>query len=145
MTAGRTDRLLRKPHLRSKIAESLREILAMQNILIVLNASPYGSERTLSALRLALALSQHDTPPALHLFMLSDAVVTALAGQNAGNGAALGDMLQELLDAGADLRICRTCANARGIGQSALIAGIRIGTMPELAELTLAADKVLSF
>lgn len=117
----------------------------MQKILMVLNASPYGSERTLSALRLALALSQNDTPCTLHLFMLSDAVVTALAGQNSGSGASLGDMLQELLAAGADLRICRTCASARGIDQAALIDGVRIGTMPELAALTLAADKVLSF
>jgi len=34
---------------------------------------------------------------------------------------------------------------ARGISESQLIPGVRIGTMPELAAWTLAADKVISF
>lgn len=117
----------------------------MQKILVILNASPYGSERTLSALRLALALSSTEPKPEISLFMLSDAVVTALAGQTAANGVSLGEMLQTLLEAGADLRVCRTCISARGITAAQLIAGVQIGTMPELAALTLAADKVLSF
>jgi uncharacterized protein involved in oxidation of intracellular sulfur len=117
----------------------------MQNILFILNASPYGNERTLSSLRLALALASRDDQPMVQLFMLSDAVVTALAGQTAASGSSLGEMLQELLANGADLRVCRTCINARGIDPAHLIAGVQVGTMPELAELTLAADKVISF
>jgi sulfur relay (sulfurtransferase) complex TusBCD TusD component (DsrE family) len=34
---------------------------------------------------------------------------------------------------------------ARGIGGEELISGVKRGTMPELAQLTLAADKVLVF
>ncbi|MBV8048470.1 MAG: DsrE family protein [Paludibacterium sp.] len=117
----------------------------MQNIVFTLNASPYGSERTLSGLRLALALTDTAAKPRITVFLLSDAVVTALAGQTVASGATLGEMVQELLAASATVKVCRTCTAARGIGEAQLIAGVGIGTMPELAELTLAADKVLSF
>jgi uncharacterized protein involved in oxidation of intracellular sulfur len=54
-------------------------------------------------------------------------------------------MVQDLLAYGTEIKVCRTCAAARGIDQAQLIAGVGIGTMPELAELTLAADKLFSF
>jgi formate dehydrogenase major subunit len=39
----------------------------MQNILIIINAAPYGSERCLSALRLATALAGNDAKPAIRI------------------------------------------------------------------------------
>jgi uncharacterized protein involved in oxidation of intracellular sulfur len=39
----------------------------------------------------------------------------------------------------------RTCAEARGLDQTRLLPGVKIGTMPELADWTLEADKVVSF
>jgi sulfur relay (sulfurtransferase) complex TusBCD TusD component (DsrE family) len=45
----------------------------MQNILIIINAPPYGSERCLSALRLATALAGNDAKPAIRIFLMSDA------------------------------------------------------------------------
>jgi uncharacterized protein involved in oxidation of intracellular sulfur len=117
----------------------------MQKILITLNASPYGSERTLSGLRLGLAMTGSEAKPQLRIFMLSDAVVTGLTGQIVSNGASLGEMVQELLEAGAEISVCRTCMQARGISEVDLIQGVRVGTMPELADLTLASDKIISF
>ena len=117
----------------------------MQKLLLILNAPPYGSERTLSALRLASALVNTEPQPELHLFLLSDAVVCALSGQMAASGESLADMLNGLTTAGADVRICRTCASARGVDETRLLAGVRIGTMPELAQWALEADKVISF
>ena len=114
----------------------------MENLLIVVNASPYGSERCLSALRLALALTQQ--PCRLQLFLLSDAVVVAQSGQQA-QPMALGAMLQELLEQGVAVSACRTCTDARGVSEDRLLAGVRIETMQELAAAMLAADKVLSF
>ena len=62
----------------------------MKKILFIINAPAYGSERMLSALRLANALvAQEDTPVALQIFMISDAVTVALpqqASANAGGG-----------------------------------------------------------
>ncbi|WP_280954848.1 DsrE family protein [Paludibacterium denitrificans] len=53
----------------------------MQKILFILNAPPYGSERTLTALRLATTLAADAAAPELSIFLVSDAVSTALAGQ----------------------------------------------------------------
>lgn len=117
----------------------------MQNILLTLNASPYGSERTLSALRLTLALASHAQLSRIKLFLLSDAVITALSQQGNTAGPSLGDMLQEAMAHGVDVYVCRTCADARGLDQGRLLTGVQISTMPELAGWTLEADKVLSF
>ncbi|HHZ4655085.1 TPA: DsrE family protein, partial [Salmonella enterica] len=40
---------------------------------------------------------------------------------------------------------CKTCADGRGITPLPLIDGVEIGTLVELAQWTLAADKVLTF
>lgn len=117
----------------------------MQKILIIVHAPPYGSERCLSALRLATALAGHDGRPSVSLFLMSDAVGLALPGQQDGAGNGLQGMVETLLGMGVDIRLCRTCALARGVAELPLIPGAAIGTLVELAELTLAADKVITF
>ncbi len=54
-------------------------------------------------------------------------------------------MLEILLAQGTAIRLCKSCTDARGISTLPLIEGIEIGTLPLLAQWTLAADKVLSF
>ena len=119
----------------------------MQTVLIIVHAPAYGSERMLSALRLATALAnQEDETVDLRLFMMSDAVTVGLANQpTAQAGGGMQQMLEELLGHGAQIRLCRTCALARGIADLTLIPGVSIGTLPELAEWALAADKVITF
>ena len=119
----------------------------MQSVLIIVNAPAYGSERMLSALRLATAIAGQEVETVdLRLFMMSDAVTVGLAGQvDAQSGGGLQQMVEELLVRGAQIRLCRTCTLARGIAQPAVIPGVAIGTLAELAEWTLAADKVISF
>ena len=52
-----------------------------QKILLIVHAPPYGSERCLSALRLALALAAREgDKPLLDVFLMSDATVLALPG-----------------------------------------------------------------
>ncbi|MGE5386189.1 MAG: DsrE/DsrF/TusD sulfur relay family protein [Betaproteobacteria bacterium] len=118
----------------------------MQNILIIAHSAPYGSERCLSALRLATALAgQSDRPVALRVFLMSDAVVTGLPNQaSAEAGGGLQQMLEGLVAAGVTIKLCRTCALARGIAELPLIAGVNIGTLPELATWVLEAEKVIS-
>lgn len=119
----------------------------MQTILIIVHAPAYGSERMLSALRLATAIASQEIETVdLRLFMMSDAVTVGLPNQatlEAGGG--LQHMLEDLVAHGTKIRLCRTCAHARGIVDLALIPGVSIGTLPELAEWTLAADKVITF
>ncbi len=56
----------------------------MQKILIIVHAPPYGSERVLSALRVATAIVSQETERVdLSIFMMSDAVTVGLPNQPA--------------------------------------------------------------
>lgn len=82
----------------------------------------------------------------LRLFMMSDAVTLGLPNQLVADmSVGLQKMLEELVQNGSQIRLCRTCARARGITYLPWIPGISIGTLPELAEWTLAAYKVITF
>ena len=105
---------------------------------------PYGSESLFNTLRLAIALGEQGGA-SLQLFLMSDAVSAALAGQAPAEGYNLRQMLEILLAQGTAIRLCKTCTDARGITALPLIEGIEIGTLPLLAQWTLAADKVLTF
>lgn len=118
----------------------------MQDILIIVHAAPYGSERCLSALRLASALAACDQDaPRLRLFLMSDATVLGLPHQRDGATSGLQALVEQLVGEGVAIRLCRTCALARGLAELPLIEGVGIGTLPELAEWTLQADKVITF
>ena len=118
----------------------------MQKILIIIHAAPHGSERCLSGLRVATALAPHATEEVqLRIFLMSDASFVGLPNQQDGNGSGLQAMVEQLVDSGVTIRLCRTCALARGLADLPLIKGLEIGTLPELANWTLDADKVLTF
>ena len=82
----------------------------MQSILIIVHAPPYGSERCLSALRLATALAGHDDKPAIDIFLMSDATVLGLPNQIDGAGNGLQGMVEQLVASGVGIKLCRTCA-----------------------------------
>lgn len=117
----------------------------MQKILVVVHAPPYGSERCLSALRVASALAGLEARPELTVFLMSDATVLALPNQVDGTGNGLQGMVETLVEHGVPIIVCRTCALARGLAELPLIPGTRIGTLGELAKATVEADKVLTF
>lgn len=118
----------------------------MQNILFIIHAAPYGNESFFSALRLALQLQeQHKNAVQLKLFLMSDAVIGGLAKQAPTEGYHLQQMLEILTAQGAEIKLCKTCTNARGITELALAEGVQIGTLSELANWTVEADKVLNF
>ena len=117
----------------------------MQKILIIIHAPPYGSERCLSALRLATALVGHDDRPQVQVFLMSDATVLGLPNQVDGATNGLQGMVENLVGQGVGIRSCRTCALARGLAELPQIPGVTIGTLVELAQATLDADKVITF
>ena len=118
----------------------------MQKILIIIHAPPYGSERCLSALRLATSLaSKEGKRPALDIFLMSDATVLGLPGQQDASGRTLQDMVEQLVELKVPIHLCKTCAANRGLLDLKLIDGLSIGTLAELAEATLQADKVITF
>lgn len=116
----------------------------MQKLLFILTSAPYGNERFFSGLRLALQL-QELKQAEIKLFLMSDAVVGGLAKQNPAEGYHIQQMLEILSSQGAEIKLCKTCTNMRGITDQTLADGVVIGTLSELAEWTLQADKVLNF
>ena len=114
-------------------------------ILIILNDSPYGTERSYNGLRLALALAKTgDTE--LRLFLMADAVACAKAGQKTPEGYYnLERMLRGLAAKEIPVGACGTCMDARGFIDADLLAGSHRSSMAELATWTVWADKVVTF
>jgi uncharacterized protein involved in oxidation of intracellular sulfur len=54
-------------------------------------------------------------------------------------------MIQGLVEHGTLIRLCRTCALARGVADLPLIPGVAIGTLAEMASAAIDADKVITF
>jgi len=118
----------------------------MQTLLFILNDGPYGSEKTFNALRLALNIKeQYEERVAINLFLMSDAVTAAQVNQRPSEGYNIEQMLDILLAQGAQLKLCKTCTDARGVSAQTLIEGAQISTLVELSQWTFAADKVLTF
>jgi uncharacterized protein involved in oxidation of intracellular sulfur len=114
--------------------------------LFVLNAAPYGDERSYNGLRLAGALakqSEHE----VRIFLQGDAAPTAKAGQRVPEGFYnLQLMLSRVARSGEGrVGVCGTCMDARGLTEPELAPGTHRGTLDELAQWTVWADKVLVF
>ena len=115
-------------------------------VLMILNDPPYGTERTYNALRLGLNLLQKAEGTALTVFLLGDAAAAGKAGQQTPNGYYnVERMLKGVLARKAEVLLCGTCMDARGIKESEIVEGCRRSTMDELTERTVSADKVLVF
>ncbi len=56
----------------------------MQKITLIATGAAYGSESLFNSLRLAIALCDQQPRPDLRIFLMSDAVTAALAGQHDG-------------------------------------------------------------
>ncbi|EJF33063.1 MULTISPECIES: DsrE/DsrF/TusD sulfur relay family protein [Enterobacteriaceae] len=117
----------------------------MQKIVIIANGAAYGSESLFNSLRLAIALRDQEPQPEVKLFLMSDAVTAGLRGQKPAEGYNIQQMLEILTAQGVPVKLCKTCTDGRGITSLPLIEGVAIGTLVELAEWTLASDKILTF
>ncbi|EOV9674864.1 DsrE/DsrF/TusD sulfur relay family protein [Cronobacter turicensis] len=117
----------------------------MQKIVIIANGAAYGSESLFNSLRLAIALRDQPQVPELKLFLMSDAVTAGLRGQKPAEGYNVQQMLEILTAQNVPVKLCKTCADGRGVSALPLIEGVEIGTLVELAQWTLEADNVLTF
>ncbi|EKM0531006.1 DsrE/DsrF/TusD sulfur relay family protein [Cronobacter turicensis] len=117
----------------------------MQKIVIIANGAAYGSESLFNSLRLAIALRDQPQAPELKLFLMSDAVTAGLRGQKPAEGYNVQQMLEILTAQNVPVKLCKTCADGRGVSVLPLIEGVEIGTLVELAQWTLEADNVLTF
>lgn len=117
-----------------------------QKILILINDAPYGTEKAYNALRLAIQLGKDYENVETRVFLMADAASCALADQNTPNGYYnIERMLKLILSKGAKVKICGSCAEARGLKNARLIEGTELSTMAELTNWVVDSDKVLTF
>ena len=115
-------------------------------ILILINDAPYGTEKAYNALRLANQLGKDHPDVEVRIFLMADAANCAVANQNTPNGYYnIERMLKLALTKGAKVKICGSCAEARGLKNILLIEGTEISTMAELTNWVVDSDKVLVF
>lgn len=118
----------------------------MRDLLFVVNDSPYGSERTYNALRLAINLLKKEPKPKIRVFLVGDGAACAKAGQSVPQGYYNVElMLKAIAKRGATVGVCGTCMDARGLKDADLVEGTRRSSLDEQTEWTLWAEKVLVF
>jgi uncharacterized protein involved in oxidation of intracellular sulfur len=117
-----------------------------QKILILINDAPYGTEKAYNALRLAMQLGKEHEDVEVRIFLMADAANCAIANQNTPNGYyKIERMLKAVLLKGGKVKICGSCAEARGLKNLPLIEGAEISTMAELTNWVVDSDKVITF
>jgi uncharacterized protein involved in oxidation of intracellular sulfur len=115
------------------------------DIILILNDSPYGTERSYNGLRLANSLLDRGEEVRVTVFLLGDGVYCAKRGQDVPDGRPnVGRMLERVAREG-QLLACGTCMRSRGIEDGDLVERCRRSTIGELNALALDADKALVF
>lgn len=118
----------------------------MMKHLILLNDPPYGTERSYNGLRMAQALERNDPEAEVTVFLMADAVLCARSGQKTPEGFYnIERMLRRVVTVKGRVLMCGTCMDARGLTEADVIEGATRSSMDELAQATLAADRVLVF
>ena len=113
--------------------------------LFILNDPPYGTERSYNGLRLAYALAKREGE-SVRVFLIGDGAACAKRGQKTPNGYYnLESMLKGIANRGAEIAVCGSCIDARGIAETELAEGAARGTMEQLASWTAESDRVLVF
>lgn len=115
------------------------------NVLVILQGPAYGDERAFNGLRLAGALAKRDDV-AVRVFCFGDAVGCAIKGQTVPNGYYhLDRMAVSAARHGAEIGLCGTCMDARGITDEMLIPEARRSALEEVTDSVLWADKTVTF
>jgi len=117
----------------------------MATTLFVVNDPPYGTERAYNALRLARALLDREGE-SVQMFLVGDGASNAVHGQKLPHGYYnIETMLLAVLKRGAQIGVCSSCMDARGMDDADLVEGCHRSSMSELAEWTANAIRVLTF
>lgn len=113
--------------------------------LFIINDPPYGTERAYNALRLAANLAKRDGEE-VKLFLVGDAASCAKGAQTTPNGFYnIERMLKSVGRREAEIGVCGTCMDARGMKDEELAEFTRRSTLDEMTDWTQWADKVLVF
>lgn len=114
-------------------------------ILFILQGPAYGTEAAYNGLRLAVNVAKRDDVE-VRIFCFGDAVGCAIANQQLPNGYYhLDRMLTSAARHGAEIGLCGTCMDARGVTDAMLIPEARRSSLDEVTDWTVWADKILTF
>ena len=115
-------------------------------ILFIINDAPYGTEKAYNALRIANQLNQEHTEVEVRIFLMADAAHCAIANQTTPNGYYnIERMLKLSLNKGAKVKICGSCAEARGLKNLTIVEGAEISNLAELTYWVVDSDNILTF
>lgn len=115
-------------------------------VLFIINDAPYGSEKAYNALRIANQLNKEYPDVEVRIFLMADAANCAIANQTTPNGYYnIERMLKLSSNKGAKVKICGSCAEARGLKNVPLVEGAEISNLAELTSWVVDSDKVLTF
>lgn len=113
--------------------------------IFILNDAPYGTEHSYNGLRLANVLAKQEGQE-VKLFLIGDAAACAKKGQKVPQGYYnIEVMLKGIVSHNAEILVCGTCMDARGITEAELTEGIKRGTLEQLTNWVVWADKVITF
>lgn len=117
-----------------------------KSYLILINDAPYGTEKAYHALRLAMQIQKDYDGTDLCVFLMADAVSCALPNQNTPNGYYnIERMLKSVISKNGKVKLCGSCAEARGLKELKLVEGAELSTMKELTQLTMECHKIITF
>jgi uncharacterized protein involved in oxidation of intracellular sulfur len=120
--------------------------MQINKVLILINDAPYGTEKAYNGLRLAMQIQKDYENTELSVFLMADAVTCALPNQNTPNGYYnIERMLKSVILKNGKVKLCGSCAEARGLKDIPLIEGVVLSTMKELTQLTMESDKLVTF
>lgn len=114
-------------------------------VLLILNDPPYGTERSYNGLRLAGSLAKREGHE-VRVFLMGDAAACAKAGQTVPRGwYNVNHMLTVVMQHRGAVGVCGSCMDARGLAEAELVTGARRGSLEELTDWTLWAERVITF
>lgn len=116
----------------------------MAATLFILNDAPYGNERAYNGLRLAGALVSKEGQQ-VRVFLMADAIFCAKAGQKVPDGYYNVQLMLAKIVRHGQVALCGSCMDARAMSDAELLEGATRSTLAQLADWTLAADKVLVY
>lgn len=115
------------------------------NVLVILQGPAYGDERAYNGLRLAGNLAKREGVH-VRVFCFGDAVTCALAGQTVPNGYYhLDRMIVAAVNHGAEVGLCSSCMDARGITDVMVVGEARRSSLDEVTDWVIWADKTITF
>jgi uncharacterized protein involved in oxidation of intracellular sulfur len=118
----------------------------MGKVLIIINDSPYGTEKAYNAFRLAMQILNDYENTSLCVFLMADAVTCALPGQITAKGYYnIEKMVKSVIFKKGKIKLCGSCSEVRGLKEKELIDGVELSNMRELTMLTVECDKVVTF